>query len=53
MTDLPRILVTYTTNAGSTKEVAQRVAEGITRSTGKAEVIPSGKVEYEIIEISL
>jgi len=40
----PRILVAYTTNAGSTKEIAERIAANITSSEG-VEVMPAGDVQ--------
>ncbi len=40
----PRILVTYTTNAGSTKEVAERIASNIRPAEG-VDVLPVGQVE--------
>ena len=45
MDESPRILITYTTNAGSTKEVAERIAANITADTGTVEVLPAEQVK--------
>jgi menaquinone-dependent protoporphyrinogen IX oxidase len=45
MANQPRILVTYTTNAGSTKEVAERVAGSIPPAAGEVTVLPVESVE--------
>ena len=42
---VPRLLITYTTNAGSTKEVAERIAAHIDPGRGTVETIPADQVE--------
>jgi menaquinone-dependent protoporphyrinogen IX oxidase len=45
MEETPRILVTYTSNAGSTKEVAERIAAKISVESGTVDVLPADQVE--------
>ncbi len=45
MEESPRILVTFTTNAGSTREVAERIAANIPAEAGTVDLHPVEKVD--------
>ena len=45
MNDQSRILVTYTTNAGSTKEVAERIAATLSHGHAQVDVVPAAEID--------